>query len=320
MNSNNFIGPFKNIAPLYIEYKKSLGFDSKSEYNELKRLDKYFYNKGIAEVKLTKHMVEEYGMLRENESPKTQAKRLSVLKQFAIYLQKMGYSNIYVHHIKTSKSDSKFKPYIYSKQDLNIIFEYLDKHQYDTNSIYNCVLPILIRILYGTGLRRGEAINLKTTDVDLNKKILTIYNGKENVTRIVPISNSLSESCKTYKSKFLCNEQYFLCDLKGNKISSHITEYFQKILKKLNILRPDGTPPRLHDFRFTFAVTALEKMDRDGLDLYTTLPILCKFLGHKNIEATEYYLLLAKDYFINITNKEEEYYSDFKFLKDDDNE
>ena len=179
---------------------------------------------------------------------------------------------------------------------------------------------ILIRILYGTGLRRGEAINLKTTDVDLNKKILTIYNGKENVTRIVPISNSLSESCKTYKSKFLCNEQYFLCDLKGNKINSHITEYFQKILKKLNILRPDGTPPRLHDFRFTFAVTALEKMDRDGLDLYTTLPILCKFLGHKNIEATEYYLLLAKDYFINITNKEEEYYSDFKFLKDDDNE
>ena len=320
MNSNNFIGPFKNIAPLYIEYKKSLGFDSKSEYNELKRLDKYFYNKGIAEVKLTKHMVEEYGMLRENESPKTQAKRLSVLKQFAIYLQKMGYSNIYVHHIKTSKSDSKFKPYIYSKQDLNIIFECLDKHQYDTNSIYNCVLPILIRILYGTGLRRGEAINLKTTDVDLNKKILTIYNGKENVTRIVPISNSLSESCKTYKSKFLCNEQYFLCDLKGNKINSHITEYFQKILKKLNILRPDGTPPRLHDFRFTFAVTALEKMDRDGLDLYTTLPILCKFLGHKNIEATEYYLLLAKDYFINITNKEEEYYSDFKFLKDDDNE
>ena len=303
-----------------LNIKKSLGFDSKSEYNELKRLDKYFYNKGIAEVKLTKHMVEEYGMLRENESPKTQAKRLSVLKQFAIYLQKMGYSNIYVHHIKTSKSDSKFKPYIYSKQDLNIIFEYLDKHQYDTNSIYNCVLPILIRILYGTGLRRGEAINLKTTDVDLNKKILTIYTYIYYVTRIVPISNSLSESCKTYKSKFLCNEQYFLCDLKGNKINSHITEYFQKILKKLNILRPDGTPPRLHDFRFTFAVTALEKMDRDGLDLYTTLPILCKFLGHKNIEATEYYLLLAKDYFINITNKEEEYYSDFKFLKDDDNE
>ena len=86
MNNNNFIGPFKNIAPLYIEYKRSLGFNSESEYNELKRLDKYFYNKGITEVILTKDMVEEYGMLRENESPRTQAKRLSILKQFAIYL------------------------------------------------------------------------------------------------------------------------------------------------------------------------------------------------------------------------------------------
>ncbi len=320
MNSNNFIGPFKNVAPLYIEYKKSLGFEAKSEYNELKKLDRYFYNKGINEVKLTKDMTEEYGILRENESPKTQAKRLSILKQFAVYLQKIGYSDVYVHHIKPNKIDSKFKPYIYSEKDLNMIFEYLDKHQYDTNSIFNRVLPILIRILYGTGLRKGEVINLKNEDVDLNKNIITIYNGKENVTRIVPISESLSESIKIYKSKFLCNNQYFLCDSKGNKINSHITEYFQKILKKINILRPDGTPPRFHDFRFTFAVNALEKMDNSGQDLYTTLPILSKYLGHKNIEATEYYLLLAKDYFVNITDKEEKYYNDFKFIKDDENE
>ena len=318
--NNNFIGPFKDIAPLYIEYKKSLGYDCISELGELRRLDKFFFNEGIDKVKLTKEMVDKYGMLRENESPKTQAKRLSILKQFAIYLQKMGFSNVYVHHIKTSKSDSKFKPYIYSKQNLNMIFKYLDKHQYDTNSIYNCVLPVLIRILYGTGLRKNEAINLKHTDVDLDKKIITVYNGKKKVTRIVPISESLASACKVYKEKFAKNNTYFLCDLKKQQVNRHITEYFQKILKKLEILRPDGTPPRLHDFRFTFAVTALEKMDKEGQDLYTTLPILCKFLGHKNIESTEYYLLLAKDYFINITNKEEKYYNDFKFLKDDDNE
>ena len=68
--NNKFIGPFKNIAPLYIEYKKSLGFYAESEYNELKRLDKYFYNKGINEVKLTKDMVEEYAMLREKTKTK----------------------------------------------------------------------------------------------------------------------------------------------------------------------------------------------------------------------------------------------------------
>ena len=45
MNNYNFVGPFKEIAPLYIEYKKSLGYDSKSELAELKKMDKYFLTK-----------------------------------------------------------------------------------------------------------------------------------------------------------------------------------------------------------------------------------------------------------------------------------
>ena len=47
MSNNDFIGPFKNVAPLYIEYKKSLGYKSEAEFNELKKLDRYFYNKDI---------------------------------------------------------------------------------------------------------------------------------------------------------------------------------------------------------------------------------------------------------------------------------
>lgn len=315
--NNNFIGPYKDIAPLYIEYKKSLGYDSISEYNELKRLDKYFYDIGITEVILNKEMVEEYASLRESESPNTQAKRLSLLKQFAIYLQKMGYNNIYIHHIKPKKIDTPFRPYIYTKSDLSKIFKYIDAHQYDTNTIYNSILPVLIRILYGCGLRRGEAINLKKEDINLEKQLLTVNNGKENVSRIVPMSDSLTKACKKYSEKFTNTNEYFLCNSKGNKLTSHITEIFQDVLKTLHILRSDGTPPRLHDFRFTFAVTVLEKMDKQGQDLYTTLPILCKYLGHKNIEATEYYLLLAKDYFVDLQNKEEKYYTNFIDFEDD---
>lgn len=48
---NKFIGPFKNVAPLYIEYKKSLGYDCKSEVGELRRLDNYFFNHNIIDVK-----------------------------------------------------------------------------------------------------------------------------------------------------------------------------------------------------------------------------------------------------------------------------
>lgn len=63
---------------------------------------------------------------------------------------------------------------------------------------------------------------------------------------------------------------------------------------------------------------ALEKMDKARQDLYTTLPILCKYLGHNSIEATEHYVMLVKDYFINVTNKEEQYYSDSGLFEEGD--
>lgn len=320
MNDYNFVGPFKEVAPLYIEYKKSLGYDCKSELAELKKMDKYFFDQNITSVKLTKTMVEDYGAKREDEVFSTQAKRLSLLKQFAVYLNKMGYNDVYIHNIKSHKIKSEFRPYIYSQDELDKIFNYLDMHQYEnTSKIHNCVLPIFIRMVLGCGLRKSEAINLKNKEVDLNKRIIIINNGKGNVSRIVPISESLAKACEVYKSRFPNNKEFFFCNYKGQKISHHITEYFQEVLKELNILRADGTPPRLHDLRFTFAVMALEKMDKSGQDLYTTLPILCKYLGHKNIEATEHYLMLAKDYFINVTDKEEKYYKDSCLFEEGDN-
>ena len=319
MNNYHFVGPFKEVAPLYIEYKKSLGYNAKSELVEIKKLDKYFFNKGITTVKLTKTMVEDYATKKENEAFSTQAKRLSLLKQFAIYLKKLGYEDIYIHNIKAHKRDSKFRPYIFSPKELEMIFNYLDKNQYSSSkNLTNCVLPIFIRVVLGCGLRKNEAINLKNEDIDLEKKIIIINNGKGNVTRLVPISDSLANACKVYKSKFPNNKEYFFCNYKGQKLSYHITDHFQKALKKLNILRADKTPPRLHDLRFTFAVMSLEKMDKVGQDLYTTLPILCKYLGHKNIEATEHYLMLVKDYFINVTDKEEQYYKNLGLFEEGD--
>ena len=320
MNDYNFIGPFKEVAPLYIEYKKSLGYDSKAELAELKRMDKYFFEHNITTIQLTKTMVEDYASKREDETFGTQAKRLSLLKQFAIYLKKTGYENIYVHNLKIHNKNSNFRPYIYSKEELERIFEYLDANQYKNEKmINNCVLPIFIRMVWSCGLRRNEAINLKNKDIDLEKRLMTINNGKGNVTRLVPISESLANACRTYKSRFPSNSDYFFCNYKGQKLSHHITEYFQRILKELNILRTDGTPPRLHDLRFTFAVMALEKMDKEGQDLYTTLPILCKYLGHNSIEATEHYVMLVKDYFINVTDKEEQYYKTLGLIEEGDN-
>ena len=56
------------------------------------------------------------------------------------------------------------------------------------------------------------------------------------------------------------------------------------------IQKPDGRLPRIHDFRHSFAVNALLRWYRSGIDVQSKLPFLSAYMGHVNIADTYYYL------------------------------
>jgi len=60
--------------------------------------------------------------------------------------------------------------------------------------------------------------------------------------------------------------------------------------------------------RHTFAVHALDKMADSGSDIYCNIPILCVYLGHKDIESSQKYLRLTKQSFSRIINPLENLY------------
>jgi len=64
----------------------------------------------------------------------------------------------------------------------------------------------------------------------------------------------------------------------------------QALFRKADILRPDGRPPRVHDLRHGFAVRALLRWYREGVDVQTKLPQLALYMGHVSIVSTAYYL------------------------------
>ena len=68
----------------------------------------------------------------------------------------------------------------------------------------------------------------------------------------------------------------------------------------------NGSYPRIHDLRHTYAVHALEFSISKGMDPYCSLPALSTYMGHKGIESTEYYLRLTKQYFIDVLNYTQE--------------
>jgi len=69
----------------------------------------------------------------------------------------------------------------------------------------------------------------------------------------------------------------------------------RKLFHRAGVLMASGRPPRVHDFRFTFAVRALARWYRAGVDVQARLPALSIYLGHGSVVATQYYLTFISE-------------------------
>ena len=107
----------------------------------------------------------------------------------------------------------------------------------------------------------------------------------------------------------LSNDEFFLYPGQNrNTVEHKIYEKYRCLLVKMGITpRKDGGYPRIHDLRHTFCVRTLEQMQEKGFDLYTSLPMLSTYLGHKRLTETEYYLRLLEDHFSGIISQVADY-------------
>ena len=151
----------------------------------------------------------------------------------------------------------------------------------------------MLELLYGTGLRITEMLDLKLTDIDFENCIVRCF-GKGSKERIVPIGEYIIDSLKDYlengRNKLLNNKKitdYLFLNNRGGRISRFS---FFKILKKLlreKNIKKEVSP---HSLRHSFATHMLE----NGADLRS----IQELLGHSDIATTRIYT--------HITNKKVE--------------
>jgi integrase len=253
---------------------------------------------------LTPEVTFSYAVGSGTERPRTIHMKQSMIRQFGLFLKLQGI-DAYVHPKNLVKTSRDFIPYIFTKDEIESILYHADRIGPNKNNFVNTphVHPAVIRILYGCGLRVSEALALLCDDVDLDNGVITIRYGKNNASRLVPISNSLRDYLLYYDSKVQRGfNPYFFPALRGERYSDvTIRNNFRKFLKKAGIRPlPSGLFPRVHDLRHTFCVHALEQMVAKGMDPYCMLPALSTYVGHKGIESTEIYLRLTKQYFLDV--------------------
>ncbi|MFX0558088.1 site-specific tyrosine recombinase/integron integrase [Maribacter sp. CXY002] len=169
-------------------------------------------------------------------------------------------------------------PKVISKEEIIKIME-------NTNNIkHKCI----VGLLYSSGLRRNELLNLKVTDIDSQRMIVNILNGKGNKDRYSVLSPNMLKDLKTYYREYR-PVNYLFEGAYGNRYSgSSVVNIVDAAAKKAGIMKK-VTP---HMLRHSFATHLLE----NGTDI-RHIQLL---LGHSSTKTTEIYTHVADRSFMNI--------------------
>ena len=141
----------------------------------------------------------------------------------------------------------------------------------------------MIEILYATGMRISELVNLKLTDIDFNRSVLKVF-GKGSKERLVPYGEKAAEALRIYLEdrKKLNSKDGFLSN-RGTRITRGAFWQRIKIYIKRENLKSSISP---HTLRHAFATHLLNR----GADL-RSVQIL---LGHSDLSTTQIYTHIAK--------------------------
>lgn len=295
----------------FIAEKRFLGYRYKNEERRMSSFLKFVVENEILDP-LSKETILSWADAADGAASRNM--RLTAIRQFALYLNRSN-SDAPVYVVPTtyrSIHHKDFCPYIYSKEELVLLFQAADAFGRVGQIPYSeKSFPLILRILYGCGLRISEALSLKVRDVDLQEGFLIIKDAKFFKDRLIPMHRNLTNRCLKYfeESLIIANQdEYFFPSGKSDRIgNSTFYQYFRNLLRLTGIRDGcSGAGPRVHDIRHTFAVHCLKKLDNAGYDMNVVLPILATYMGHTAYEGTGTYLHLTAELYPHIVNMMEE--------------
>jgi len=288
--------PLRQAVDDYLALRRSLGFKLR-EYGVCLHEFVLFLKTKKAQ-RITSRLAVEYATQRQHEKPVSWARRLIIIRGFALYRSGADPATEVPHIRLLPFRSQRARPYLYSHEEITRLLDaalaMVSPHPLRQRTYY-----CLFGLLAVTGLRLGEALNLRPEDVDLSDGILTIRRTKFDKSRLVPLHPSTREALLSYAK--LRDETYaprgrpagyFFATIHGTRLNNSGVNLVFRGLSRLIGLRRRGERhgPRLHDFRHRFAVETLLRWYRSGEEVTRRMPILSTYLGHGNVTGTYWYL------------------------------
>ena len=188
-----------------------------------------------------------------------------------------------------------FVPHIYSDEELRRLLAGVEAQTRDARcTIAAPTLRAFLLLLYGTGLRLGEALALRREDVDLRAGMILIRDGKFYKSRQLPIGPRLTRALVEYVDavpawRGAAPPAFFVNRRGGSMPHPTVCWNFASLRERVHV------QGRVHDLRHTFAVHRLLAWYREGADVQRCLPHLSTYLGHARIACTQRYLTMIPE-------------------------
>jgi len=163
-------------------------------------------------------------------------------------------------------------PKVFSKDEVKRIL----------NAAKNGKHKLILWMAYSCGLRRSEIINIKINDLDRDRGILLIREGKGRVDRIVPVSEKVWEKIDEYSASFTPVEYLFEGAGGGRYSVESVYQVFKQALRRAGIKKDVG----VHSLRHSYAT----HLHESGLDIR----YIQELLGHKSSKTTEIYTHVSR--------------------------
>lgn len=297
----------------YLREKRMTGYRFKPQEKYLKRFDFYYDQNGYSGIRLTRQMVDGF-IYTVPERPSTHYVKERLLRDFALFLIRNGYREIYVPEIRSApKKQNLHVPYIFTEDEMARIFRAIDSWEYSLFTNRTLIDPVFFRLLYGTGMRVSEALNLLVKDFKSTEGILTVYHSKNNKDRLIPLAPSLTHRILELIEKIhrYCKDtDYLFPSINGNRMDqSTVYRRFRDYLQRACISHTSAGP-RVHDLRHNYAVKCLKRWVLAGEELTNMLPYLAAYMGHSDFRGTQYYLRLTADLYPDIIRRTEADFED----------
>ena len=275
----------------FLENIKGLSKNTTSSYQrDLNKLSKFLQASDINSFNgLSEEICSAWiaDLFHHNVSARSIQRHISSAKGFFNYLKKIGLVTDSPFDLISSPKSPSHLPSVLSPEEVSQLLNFKPKNAQEKRDL------AIIELIYSSGLRVSEAVNVNLNDFEDNKNFLRVL-GKGSKTRLVPVGRYAQNAINDWvveREKLCTNDNALFVNLRGNRIS---TRSVQERIKNIAIMQ--GLPPvNPHMLRHSFATHLLESSG--------DLRSIQELLGHSSLSTTQIYTRLDYQHLIKVYEK-----------------